>query len=1018
MARSRLPLVYDNRLFLHDEEKNQLLPVIVGSESWYAWLANEQNQSFSLKNRLGTFTARRERKRNGWYWYIYHKRNGKLRKAYLGKTEKLTLERLNAVATALVSQSTIYDWSETYSSLEVDAASRVTTDSVDWREGVLVAPIYASAERAESMPLATQYQPIQLTPLIGREHEVERACTLLRRSDLRLLTLTGTGGIGKTRLGLEVMTRLTHDFADGDYFVPLASISDPELVVPHIAQVLGITETGQHSLLDILIASLRDKHLLLCLDNFEQVVTAAPSLANLMTFCPRIKMLVTSRAPLHISGEHEFPVPPLATPDLKQQFDNGELSEYAAVALFLERAQMTRPDFQVNSINSRTIAEICVRLDGLPLAIELAAARIKLLPPQALLKRLEHRLEVLTGGSRDLHARQQTLRNTIQWSYDLLNKEEQRLFRRLSVFEGGCTLEAAAAIYNAGNDTNGRMKALEVVASLVDKSLLQQTEREGDEPRLLMLETIREFGLECLRECGELEAASRSHAAYYLQLAEEAELNLLGSEQRMWLNRLEQEHGNLRTALGWLLEQARTEVDQAELALRMFGALESFWTACDHWTEGQTFLWRVLKVSEGIVTLAKAKALKAATYLLDHVQNNIDLEEALLRESLKLYREFEDARGIVDSLGLLGSVAREKGNFAEAHSLTEEALMLSNGIGYKVAIARSLKALGVLFKDHGDYVKSYSLLEESFNLYKELGNKYGIADTFSRMAQVLFLSQSDPAMVRALLEENLTLLRELNIKMGLDQSYWLLGLVALQEGDVALSRSLLEESLAISVRTGERESHAENLSALGKVAARQNDLTEASALYKESLKIIMETGNPWRMIPYLEGLASVIAEQKEFVRAAQLWGAAEAMRESFDIPLPPVDRADYEKAVAAARIHLGMKAFPIAWAQGRAMTLNQVLSGLIKVSMLTPNPVIHASAHPAAKSTISYPDGLTKREIEVLRLVAMGLTDAQIAERLVLSLHTVHAHLRTIYSKLGVTSRSAATGYAYEHKLV
>ena len=1018
MARSRLPLVYDNRLFLPDEEKDQLLPVIVGSESWYAWLANEQNQSFSLKNRLGTFTARRERKRNGWYWYIYHKRNGKLRKAYLGKTEKLTLERLNAVATALVSQSTIYDWSETYSSLEVDAASRVTTDSVDWREGVLVAPIYASAERAESMPLATQYQPIQLTPLIGREHEVERACTLLRRSEVRLLTLTGTGGIGKTRLGLEVMARLTHDFADGNYFVPLATISDPELVVPLIAQVLGIKETGQNPLLDILIVSLRDKHLLLCLDNFEQVVTAAPRLANLMTFCPRLKMLVTSRAPLHISGEHEFSVPPLPTPDLNLLPESEFIPKYAAVALFLERARMIRPDFQVNSTNTRTIAEICVRLDGLPLAIELAAVRIKLLPPQALLKRLEHRLEVLTGGSRDLHARQQTLRNTIQWSYDLLNKEEQGLFRRLSVFEGGCTLEAAAAIYNAGNDTNGRMKALEVVASLVDKSLLQQTEREGDEPRLLMLETIREFGLECLRECGELEAASRSHAAYYLQLAEEAELNLLGSEQRMWLNRLEQEHGNLRTALGWLLEQARTEVDQAELALRMFGALESFWTACDHWTEGQTFLWRVLKVSEGIVTLAKAKALKAATYLLDHVQNNIDLEEALLRESLKLYREFEDARGIVDSLGLLGSVAREKGNFAEAHSLTEEALMLSNGIGYKVAIARSLKALGVLFKDHGDYVKSYSLLEESFNLYKELGNKYGIADTFSRMAQVLFLSQSDPAMVRALLEENLTLLRELNIKMGLDQSYWLLGLVALQEGDVALSRSLLEESLAISVRTGERESHAENLSALGKVAARQNDLTEASALYKESLKIIMETGNPWRMIPYLEGLASVIAEQKEFVRAAQLWGAAEAMRESFDIPLPPVDRADYEKAVAAARIHLGMKAFPIAWAQGRAMTLNQVLSGLIKVSMLTPNPVIHASAHPAAKSTISYPDGLTKREIEVLRLLAMGLTDAQIAEQLVLSLHTVHAHLRTIYSKLGVTSRSAATGYAYEHKLV
>ncbi len=362
MARSRLPLVYNNRLFLADEEKDQLPSIVVGSESWYRWLAHEQNQSFSFKNSLGTFTARRERKRNGWYWYIYHKRNGKLRKGYLGKTEKITLERLNAIAKTLVSLSTVNDWSKTCSPLEVDDASRVTVDFVDRREGVLVAPISASAEPSESKPLAAQYKPIQLTPLIGREHEVERACTLLRRSEVRLLTLTGTGGIGKTRLGLEVMARLTHDFADGNYFVPLATISDPELVVPYIAQVFGIKATGQNSLLDILIASLRDKHLLLFLDNFEQVVTAAPRLANLMTFCPRIKMLVTSRAPLHISGEHEFPVPPLATPDLKQHFESGDLSEYAAIALFLERAQMTRPDFQVNSTNSRTIAEICVRL--------------------------------------------------------------------------------------------------------------------------------------------------------------------------------------------------------------------------------------------------------------------------------------------------------------------------------------------------------------------------------------------------------------------------------------------------------------------------------------------------------------------------------------------------------------------------------------------------------------------------------------------------------------------------------
>jgi len=430
------------------------------------------------------------------------------------------------------------------------------------------------------------------------------------------------------------------------------------------------------------------------------------------------------------------------------------------------------------------------------------------------------------------------------------------------------------------------------------------------------------------------------------------------------------------------------------------------------------FLWRVLKVSEGVATLAKAKALKAAAYLLDYTENEIDRKEALLRESLVLYRELEDTRGIVDILGHLGGVAREKGNFPAARSLEEEALALSQGSDYKVAIARSLQGLGILLKDHGEYVKAHALLEESLNLYRKLGNKYGIAITLFRLAEVLFLSLGDPTTIHALLEESLTLFRELNVKVGIDYSNWLLGQVALQEGDVALARSLFEERMTITRHLGDRVNIAESLSDLAMAAAREDDYAAARALYEESLAIAREAGSKWRIAPYLEGLASVIAEQKEFARAAQLWGAAEAMRESFGIPLPPVDRADYEKVVAAVRNQLGMKAFSIAWTQGRAMTLNQVLSGLVKVSMLTPNPGINASAHPAGKSTISYPDGLTKREIEVLRLVAMGLTDAQIAEQLVLSLHTVHAHLRTIYSKLGVTSRSAATRYAYEHRLV
>ncbi len=374
--------------------------------------------------------------------------------------------------------------------------------------------------------------PVQLTLLIGREKEGAAVQNLLQREDVRLVTLTGPGGTGKTRLGLQVAAELSDLFADGVYFVNLAPLSDPTLVVTTIAQTLDLKETGDQPLLDLLKGYLQDKQILLLLDNFEQVASAALQVADLLAACPKLKVLVTSRAVLHVRGEQEFPVPPLTVPDPKRLLDLVALSQYEAVELFLVRAQAGEPEFQLSNTNAPAIAEICAHLDGLPLAIELAAARIKLLPPQALLARLGQRLTVLTSGPHDAPARQQTLRNTLAWSYNLLDAQEQRLFRRLAVFVGGCTLEAIEAVCIALETSNPTMSTLDSVASLIDKSILQQTEQEGEQSRLVMLETIREYGLEALDTSEEMEVIRQAHAMYYLAMAEKAEPELRGPTAR------------------------------------------------------------------------------------------------------------------------------------------------------------------------------------------------------------------------------------------------------------------------------------------------------------------------------------------------------------------------------------------------------------------------------------------------------------------------------------------------------
>jgi len=790
-------------------------------------------------------------------------------------------------------------------------------------------------------------------------------------------------------------------------------ISDADLVIATIAQALGIKEAGERPVADLLQASLRDKHLLLLLDNFEQVLAAAPRLSDLLADCPQLKILVTSRAVLHIRGEREFPVPPLALPDLTQLPKSEALAQYAAVALFLQCAQAARPDIQVTPANARAIAEICVRLDGLPLAIELAAARVKLLPPQTLLTRLGQRLQVLTSGARDAPVRQQTLRNMLAWSYNLLDVEEQRLFRRLCVFVGGCTLEAVEGLYTA----LGEMPAdvVDRVASLMDKSLLRQAEQKGEEPRLLMLETIREYGLEVLSESSEIENIRRAHTAYYLRLAEDAAPQLLGLQQAAWLERLEREHDNLRAALQWSLEQAANEEasqstgDGREMALRLGGALWGFWWVHGHWSEGRNFLERALAVSEGIeASSIGAKALFAAAHLA-FVQSDYKRAEALSEGSLALYREVGDPWGMAFSLFTLGNVAWVRGNTVAARSMTEEALALYRKIGFKEYVAWSLFSLALLDNSQGEYTRAYALFEESLAIHRELGNKRGIAHSLSQLAQVLFVSQGDQERVRSLIDECLALSGEVGFKEGIAASYSLLGQLALGQGDVVTAHSLAEKSMALYREMGHRHGTAESLAVLGKVVAAQGDYATARALYEESLAISGELGEKWVIAVRLLGLGEVVAAQRQLAWAAQLWGAADALRDAVGIPIPPVELADYEHSLSAARVHLGERAFAAAWAQGRSMTPQQALAAKGQ----KPAPPATTTVIPSP----TYPDGLTAREVEVLRLLAGGLTDLQIAEKLILSPRTVHTHISSIYTKLSVTSRSAATRYAIEHHL-
>jgi predicted ATPase/Tfp pilus assembly protein PilF/transcriptional regulator with XRE-family HTH domain len=799
---------------------------------------------------------------------------------------------------------------------------------------------------AALLPLPPTSQPSYILPqprdpLLGREWEVAMVQSLLLRPAVDLVTLTGPGGVGKTRLALEVASNLRGHFSDGVYFVALAAIDDPALVLSTIAQALGLSDMEGEPLLARLQAHLHDKQILLVLDNFEQVVTAGPVVRELLQAAPQIKALVTSRTLLRLRMEHHFAVPPLALPDLAQvealpaptegalfpapATGNGAFLRSAALHLFIARAQAVDAQFAVTGDNLPAIAEICHRLDGLPLAIELAAARVRLLPPRAMLARLDRQLKFLTGGAqwapRDAPARQQTMQATLAWSYALLNGTEKILFRRLALFVGGCTLEAVEAICNA----DGALPAvLEDMASLIDQSLVQRKTDTAGAPRFVMLRVIREYARERLAENGEDATLQRHFAAYFLALAEEAEFHLTGAAQPEWLEHLALEHDNLRAVLAWCMAG-----DDGESGLRMAGALWRFWDIRGHLDEGRRWLEEFLARSAARTAL-RATTLSAAGVLAES-QGDYGVARTRYEESLAIWQALGDARSVALALHRLGGVALNQGDYAAARSLFEESLSMRRALGDQQGMAGSLHNLGVLAHEQGDDGAAAALYEQSLALERQLGNKQGIAISLNNLGNVA-RNRGEPDRARLFFTESLALRRQLGDKQGIALALNNLGNLAYDEGDYGQARTLLEESLTLQREIANKPGVALALNNLGGVAHRQGDDHAAVRFYTESLVILREVGDK-RVAECLVGLAAVVALHQQRARAAQLLGATESLLEAIGASLETSDRALYAHSAATARAALGDRQFEAAWAAGRAMTLEQVIAYALETAL-------------------------------------------------------------------------------------
>jgi predicted ATPase/DNA-binding CsgD family transcriptional regulator len=763
--------------------------------------------------------------------------------------------------------------------------------------------------------------PLALSSLIGRERERSEARQLLK--ERRLLTLTGPGGSGKTRLALAVAGGVADRFEDGVWWVSLAPLSDPDLVPQAVATALKVRERPGRSLVETIADDLRDLETLIVLDNCEHLVEACERLASALLYaCPNLRVLSTSRESLGIAGETVLLVPPLSLPDPDHPPAPGELERYEAIRLFVERARSANPGFEFTERNAPEVALLCRNLDGIPLAIELAAARTRVLSVGQISSRLADNFRLLKGANRTPDPRQQTLAAALEWSYELLEETERIFFRRLSVFSGGFTLEAAESVCTGG-DIEAE-DALDLLSRLIDKSLVLVVEHDGVETRYRMLENVRQYGSERLQDSGETDGVGGKHVLFFLVLAEEIEPRINSADRAGWLERLERDHDNLRAALARGLDAGA----QAEAGLRLAGALLWFWFHRDCVSEGRRWLHKALSTGR---TDEERPAPRAAR-------------------------------------------------------------------------AKALCGAGLLDWLQGDQTTARSRLEESVALWRELEDEQGLAQALRILAHVM-LGQDDPSVARHLGEESVRLFRQGDDTFGLATSLATLGIVALTQEDYAAARSRLEESVAIGRDSGDHWALSLALRNSGVMALKQGDYERAATRFAESELALEEPRSAFGMLN-LDLLAVAVSMRGDHERAARLFGAAKAAREASGLSVLPSIRADYDRGVAAARAGLGEAAFDDAWAEGKDMPPE------LAVELALNQPPL-----PEVDASPSYLAGLSAREVEVLRLVAQGLTNAHIAQQLFISPNTVNRHLNSIYRKTEVTSRAAATRFASEHHL-